>query len=355
MTKKKKNLIKHSTVSVPKIDLKAQMKKEFTSFHDNLEDALKSDKPTRYVTCSSGIMEVRNNEIGLFIAKTNKIGGAEDIKEKFKFNLPKKIPYEMFLKTLAFFRGINDLYSGAEAALQIFWNREEQEYFFYIPKQEVSGSTVNFDRNEELEQEHLLVMDIHSHNTMGAFWSGTDNADEKETRLFGVLGKITSDTPEYKFRAVCGGNHIDDLNIWDIFENPFAELSYPEEWHDQVSERKSVVKPYNISNYYNYHRNYYKNNKVVNSKRKYKDFANIEDDKKDSYLRDEYPGLFDDDYTNLYNEIQNKNLNDISDIDKEFVESIVSGFNEDSVELLITKLMDEGYDGIIKQAFYSKA
>ena len=35
-------------------------------------------------------------------------------------------------------------------------------------------------------------MDIHSHNTMGAFWSGTDNADEKETRLFGVLGKITS-------------------------------------------------------------------------------------------------------------------------------------------------------------------
>ena len=64
------------------------------------------------------------------------------------------------------------------------------------------------------------------------------------------------------------------------FENPFAKLSYPEEWHDQVSERKSVVKSYNISNYYNYHRNYYKNNKVVNSKENTKILLNIEDDKK---------------------------------------------------------------------------
>ena len=65
-----------------------------------MEDALKSDKPTRYVTCSSGIMEIRNNEIGLFIAKTNKIE-LRILKKNLNL-ICLKIPYEMFLKTLVF-------------------------------------------------------------------------------------------------------------------------------------------------------------------------------------------------------------------------------------------------------------
>lgn len=223
--------------------LRAELSQQFSSFHMTLEEALASDKSTRYVMAKDGVMQVQTNEIGLFILKPDHVAGAEKIEESFRLNLPKKIPYQMFLQTLSFFRGVCEKVNGAEAALQIFWDRTKEEYFVHVPEQTVGSASVNFDRDRDLEAEHLLVMDIHSHNTMGAFWSATDDGDEKETRLFGVLGRITQSEPEYKFRACSGGTTM-DLDLFDVFENPFADVDVPKEWYDKVEKEVFPIRTY---------------------------------------------------------------------------------------------------------------
>lgn len=352
---------KSVAAKAPKIDIRAQLQEQLTSFHQSLDDALKSDKATRYVTSTNGLMEVRNNDIGVFIVKTDKIAGAEKIQESFTLNLPKKIPYEIFLQAISFFRGVADRFSNAETALQIFWNRSKEEYFVYCPKQEVTGATVDFTRDPVLEQEHLLVMDIHSHNTMGAFFSATDNKDEKETRLFGVIGKIRDEMPEFKFRAVCAGNHIDNLSLFDIFENPFGDVNVPDDWYAQVSKKVFVPAATIDRNY-----SYWKNN-ATTSVIKPVTAANtitktVGKDKKTKAQKEfasacvyTDPGYDEDDYyysqAYLY---QNVPRYPASKQEDEIIEDVVNNLSEDSIVALIERLADEGYDLIIERALYSK-
>lgn len=56
---------------------------------------------------------------------------------------------------------------------------------------------------------------------MGAFWSGTDNANENMTQFYGVYGKITSTEPEFLFRFVSGEHKI-NYSFWSLFEKPRA-------------------------------------------------------------------------------------------------------------------------------------
>jgi len=49
-----------------------------------------------------------------------------------------------------------------------------------------------------------VLLELHSHGNIPAFWSATDNHDEQGIRLYGVMGRLES-LPEIKFRVgVCG-------------------------------------------------------------------------------------------------------------------------------------------------------
>ena len=64
--------------------------------------------------------------------------------------------------------------------------------------------------------EMYYVMDIHSHNTMPAFFSSIDNADEKANRVYGVVGGFGG-VPEMKLRAATGGKFV-SIALPDVFE-----------------------------------------------------------------------------------------------------------------------------------------
>lgn len=53
-----------------------------------------------------------------------------------------------------------------------------------------------------------IVAQIHSHGRFGAYFSPTDNANELEFRLFGVVGKVNSIVPEVIFRIGVYGHHF---------------------------------------------------------------------------------------------------------------------------------------------------
>jgi PRTRC genetic system protein A len=44
-----------------------------------------------------------------------------------------------------------------------------------------------------------IILDLHSHGNMSAFWSGTDNGDEQGFRVYGVLGRLDT-APEIRLR-----------------------------------------------------------------------------------------------------------------------------------------------------------
>ena len=64
--------------------------------------------------------------------------------------------------------------------------KDEKGYWLYEPKQRAVLNAVTFERNYNLEEEYVLVMDIHSHGTFTNFFSDIDNQDEKRnSTLYG--------------------------------------------------------------------------------------------------------------------------------------------------------------------------
>lgn len=129
------------------------------------------------------------------------------------FNLTvNKIPIGLLKEIVKFFR-INP---KKEAAAQIFYEPAKNCYEVYYPQQETSECSVVFLRDHAMENEKVLVMDVHSHGSMPAFFSATDNHDEKGTRLFLVFGNLDKEYLSYKLRAGIAGNYK-SLKLCEIF------------------------------------------------------------------------------------------------------------------------------------------
>lgn len=125
----------------------------------------------------------------------------------------KKIPYGILMDVVAFFKRN----PRKEAAVQIFYNLETEKYEIYYPEQQVTSASVVFTRNHDMENDKVLVMDIHSHGSMNAFFSSIDDNDEKGTRLFMVFGNLDKKEITHKLRAGIAGNYK-MLKLSDVFE-----------------------------------------------------------------------------------------------------------------------------------------
>lgn len=240
-------------------------------------------QPTAYVLAKNGMFEVRRTDIASIISQPKEIMGLEhELKVGVQLNIP-KVPYTFLGQTVSFFREVEKK-SGAEALVQIWWNTQEKGHVIHCPEQTVSGGSVRHHSTFDQEQARtpegdaiwLHVMDIHSHNTMGAFWSSVDDGDEMkapEGRMFGVIGKIKQPIPDWKWRIRTreGFMELGMGDLWDVdltvkvpfvvtweailgqlgkagaVENgmlnlrcpvdPFKDVAFPEEWMARLSGR----------------------------------------------------------------------------------------------------------------------
>ncbi|HET8686721.1 MAG TPA: Mov34/MPN/PAD-1 family protein [Methanosarcina sp.] len=122
---------------------------------------------------------------------------------------------------------------------------KERGYFLHVPNQRISKAAVSYDWGDIPEGASIIV-DIHSHNTMGAFFSGTDNNDDSSSiRISGVFGNLQNSTPSTVWRF----NYLNqkfDLKLEDIFEEPKKEeLELPKEWLSRVAVSTPTVYPIN--------------------------------------------------------------------------------------------------------------
>ena len=228
---------------IVKLFKKAQTKGEALSGIKELcltkAEAAQTNKPIVLLPSKDGrVYEQRRNEIGCFTAPAANIREFEDIRAEFKMALP-KIPAHIFSKVMGFFKSISDELHY-EVLVHILYDTEEKKYIIKVPKQRISEASVNSETDEPYRDKYIHVMDFHSHNTMPAVFSETDNADEKETRLYAVAGRFNQTFPEITVRAGCAGKFI-PLNPEDVFEGDFFD-SYPEEWKDNIHHWGTQIK-----------------------------------------------------------------------------------------------------------------
>jgi PRTRC genetic system protein A len=190
------------------------------------------EKPITYVLYEDGLYEVRHSDLATITSKAKTVlGVVEKGKEGIEWNLP-PIPFILLQQTISFFRAVcKERNSSSEALVQIWWDREKKEYSLYIPEQEASAGGVHPTsiHDEGNSGQWFRVGDIHSHGSgMGAFFSGTDDGDERNItteRVFGVIGRVAQAIPEWAFRMRTRDGFI-PLNLVDVFEIPEKECKF---------------------------------------------------------------------------------------------------------------------------------
>ena len=243
--KKAKTDAEKNPECIVKLFKKAQTKGEALSGIKELcltkAEAAQTNKPIVLLPSKDGrVYEQRRNEIGCFTAPAENVREFEDIRAEFKMALP-KIPAHIFSKVMGLFKSISDELHY-EVLVHILYDTEEKEYIIKVPKQRISHVAVNSEAEEPYPERYIHVVDFHSHNTMPAVFSETDNDDEKETRLYAVAGRFDRTFPEITVRAGCAGKFI-YLPPEEVFEGNFFG-DFPKEWKENI--RIAEEKPHRI-------------------------------------------------------------------------------------------------------------
>ncbi len=75
-----------------------------------------------------------------------------------------------------------------------------------------------------------IILDLHSHHRMPAFFSPTDDRDERGGRFYGVIGHLDSDEPQLALRLGLYGHWLYNVPAGLLFDDPGPLL---ETWTDR--------------------------------------------------------------------------------------------------------------------------
>ena len=180
------------------------------------------------------VYEMRTSEIGTFTTPTDNCIELSSVRAGFIPALP-LIPWSCLQKIICFFREQLREDGNYEALANILWDKDTETFVTYIPQQIVTRGTVVSDLSDmPNSKRYLHYMDIHSHNTMPAKFSEIDDADEKATRVYAVIGRLDSFMPDISVRISNGGKYlpIDPMLVFEQFDS-----ACPPEWSDRVTIR----------------------------------------------------------------------------------------------------------------------
>ena len=223
----------------PKVVMKSKgIAASYKGRFESIEEARASDKVICLIPSGDGrIYELQKTEQGEFIAPKNKVTEFQQVRAGFTPALP-GIPLSLIGQVVSFFRSFMEDGEEYEALAQIYWDKENQEFFAYIPKQTVWKEEIEADLREcpyDDETRYICYADIHSHNSMEAFFSSRDDRDERGTGLYLVVGELNNFFPSIRARISCGGSFV-SIDPATVIEG--LDQAFPEEWKQCVTLRK---------------------------------------------------------------------------------------------------------------------
>lgn len=342
-------------------NLKREFLLGFNSYHIGTVKDKKFDKLNNHVFQGDGDYLVIDNRIGKFIVKRSEVihpglpiefGGT-----KIQLKVP-KIPEQIYHQIIAFFRDISKDMGSAEAFAQVYWDEKDKKYEVFIPEQIVTGASVNYDNAKNLNtlfpERYILVFECHSHSNMQAFWSGTDNGDEKETRFYGVFGKISEIPVMEKFRFIALKQEI-ELKREHIFDIQETSNEYPSTWKNNIKKYSYVPTTTPVKNYF--------------KEEKEENYWDRWPNNWDDYDVENYKGRHNKDYSlpekkESIKDVKKQDINDdipidimepfdfnmLEDHEKMIAIDTFAGSIEDIfIPALLEALVDYGHDGKIKE------
>lgn len=204
----------------------------------SLSEAKQSPKTITFIPGRDGkVYERRITAAGEFVTPAEHISILDTIRPGFHSALP-RIPYALMEQALSLFRAMMHRGKGrrpAEALVHFYWDKQEQRYFIRVPKQIVSGASVDALLDDEelmASDRYIHYADLHSHNRMPAVFSRTDDHDERATRIYMVVGRLNRYFPEITVRISNGGRFL-EIAPEQVLEMPPAG-KFPAEWLTQI-------------------------------------------------------------------------------------------------------------------------
>ena len=209
----------------------------------NIPVYMLSDKTTQlpppengicYIVAKNGVYKQIKNDFYAARVKVDGVGHYMELTDSVKLEVP-KLPMRLLQKVESFFVKIYELHKS-EAVVLLLANPKTQEWRADAPKQKVSTSGLHVKYEQDtvkIPQGFSIFGTIHSHASIGAFHSGTDDKDEYCTDgLHITVGNV--DKPERSYAArwmICGVPC--PAKIEDVIDAP-ALPPVNEEWVKRV-------------------------------------------------------------------------------------------------------------------------
>ena len=166
------------------------------------------------------------------------------LSKHLSWNVP-SLPLSLLCQIENFFEQVYEKHK-AEAVVLLYVSMEKDTWAAKVPEQTVAGASAEYDLKkmpqsyEEDGAKFQLFGSIHSHGSMGAFHSGTDDKDEMNfDGLHITIGNIPDAEHSYSVRFMIHGTVFGTLKLRDVVDFPhLPKTKCAEDWLAQVNERK---------------------------------------------------------------------------------------------------------------------
>lgn len=190
-----------------------------------------------YIIGRNGAFIKKENCLYSGVVKTDKADFLEDVKPVIKLNFT-KLQKKMFQSIISFFK---DVYKrdSSEATVLLYFSLEQKKWVWGVPKQENSGGSSSYKTDtmkfvdgetvtDRISPDFKLAGSIHSHASMGAFHSGTDDKDEVNfDGLHITIGNIPTEV-SYAVRWMLSGQEMKG-SIAEAVEDSALQEPFPKE------------------------------------------------------------------------------------------------------------------------------
>lgn len=133
-----------------------------------------------------------------------------------------RIPFSLMEFVLHFLQGPGP----EELYLAVVW--QDGAYQRVIPEQTGTPASVQYQRARR------VLLDVHTHGKMSAFFSSTDDHDEQGFQLYMVLGRLDQPVKEVALRLGVYG-YFAPLDWGEVFDRP------PPTWLEVVTSRPNFT------------------------------------------------------------------------------------------------------------------
>lgn len=190
-----------------------------------------------YILDASGWKLYKRNGVSTAVIKVDFVSGLASLEQKINFQA-RKLPLELIRKVTAWFKAVFLNYRS-EAVGYLYYQPSTGEWQFVPPTQTATGASANYEEAPKLEG-WQVVGTIHSHGSMSAFHSGTDDADEKNFDGVHITVGRCDGVPEYSCSLVVQGKReVVDPSV--LIDGMAPMDAVPAEWIAAMKLAKPTV------------------------------------------------------------------------------------------------------------------